>query len=49
MRHWKTVLLSFILCISVVGCHTLQGAKEGFKQDWKDWKKTDGWIQKNLW
>ena len=49
MKSWKPMILCLIMCIFLAGCHTLKGAQEGFKQDWKDWNEADGWIQENLW
>jgi outer membrane lipoprotein-sorting protein len=31
------------------GCHTVSGAVAGAKQDYKEVKKADIWLQENLW
>ena len=45
------ILIAFVFLVN--GCNTvvgsLQGAKEGAKEDWKELNKADGWIRENLW
>jgi len=41
------ILLAFV--ISLGGCHTVKGAAEGAKQDYKDAQKVDAWLRDNLW
>jgi hypothetical protein len=39
--------------MALQGCATVtrsaQGAREGFKEDWKQLSEADAWMQENMW
>jgi predicted small secreted protein len=41
------VLLSCVVLMA--GCHTVAGAASGAKDDYKEAKKVDAWLQENAW
>jgi len=43
------IIVLFGLMVLFQGCNTLKGAKNGFKKDWNDLNKADGWIKENMW
>jgi len=48
----RKAIMFFILLAVIIflnGCHTVKGAAEGAKQDYKDAQKADAWMRKNLW
>lgn len=53
MSKQLIVLVGTCLVLSMQGCATLKGAKdgacEGFKKDWQSTKGLDAWIEENLW
>jgi len=50
IMYSKTIIIIlFTLMVFLQGCNTFNGAKEGFKKDWIEANREDGWIKKNLW
>lgn len=43
------IIVFFGLIMLFQGCNTLKGATDGFKEDWKELNKADGWVKENLW
>lgn len=47
---WIGVLAAVM---ALQGCATVtqgaQGAREGFKEDWKQLSEVDAWMQENMW
>lgn len=53
MIRFLALILVSIFCFTLIGCHTMQGAAQGAKQDinetYSNLKCADGWVKKNLW
>ena len=49
MRSKVFHIFVFGLIFFMQGCATFQGAKEGFKEDWKAVGKIDDWMKENMW
>ena len=47
------ILGLYFILVSLTGCETVKGmakgGAEGFAKDWQNAKKTDKWIEENLW
>lgn len=52
-RSWFALIVLLLAAIPMSGCHTVsgaaQGAADGAKKDYEAAKKTDAWLQENLW
>lgn len=50
---YAVMIICLLNTLFLVGCETVKGAVsgagEGMKKDWEAAKKTDNWMQDNLW
>jgi len=50
MARKSLIILLLISFVFLQGCaNSIKGFAGGFKEDWKNWSKTDDWIQEHLW
>ncbi len=48
LKKWQ-IFFVLTVVLAFQGCETIKGASEGFKKDWKDLKKIDSQMKRNLW